>query len=234
MKSLITISIIIAGIILFAACSSNEIGESKDVAQDKIYQGYTISYSEENTDAELYCQFRFAGRNGTTLVLNNPSQVQFDGEKLNVDSSSASGAFYKILKPVTNFYGNHSILFTGTDGKKLENTFSFDNFKLVTVPAIISKKQSFNLNFETSALQDDDYIEVSTSNTDSSFSVTHNAGDKGNFVIIPAKELKRQKGNELTLEATLYRNIHLQQNTAEGGRMDIRYALKPVKIKLTE
>jgi hypothetical protein len=75
---------------------------------------------------------------------------------------------------------------------------------------------------------------VGTSNTDSSFSVTHNATDAGNFITIPAKELQRQKVKELTLEATLYRRIPLQQNTAEGGSISIRYALKPVKIKLAD
>jgi hypothetical protein len=226
--------ILLIAAFIFSACSSNEIGESKDVAQDKIYQSYSISYSEGNTNAEVFCQFRFAGSNGTTLVLNSPSQLQFDEEKLNVDSSAGSGAFYRTYKPVNNFFGKHSFVFTSTDGKKLENTFLFDNFKLVNTPGTISKKQAFNLNFETTALQGDDYIEVGTSNTDSSFSVTHNATDAGNFITIPAKELQRQKVKELTLEATLYRRIPLQQNTAEGGSISIRYALKPVKIKLAD
>ena len=83
-------------------------------------------------------------------------------------------------------------------------------------------------------MQGDDYIEVGTSNTDSSFSVTHSATDAGNFITIPAKELQRQKVKELTLEATLYRRIPLQQNTSEGGSISIRYALKPIKIKLAD
>ena len=220
-------------LLLFAACSSNEIGDSKDVAQDKIYQSYSITYTEGNTNAAIYCQFRFAGKNGTTLVLNNPSRVQFDGEQLHVDSSAGAGAYYQTYKPLNDFLGKHTIVFTSTDNKKMENDFLFENFKLVNLPDAVSKKQSFNVYFETAALQGDDYIEVVTSNTDSSFSITHNTTDKGNFIIIPAKELQRQKGNELTLEATLYRNIPLQQNTAESGSMSMRYALKPVKIKLS-
>ncbi|GAB2826746.1 hypothetical protein [Ferruginibacter profundus] len=226
--------VLIAVIFAFAACSSNEIGDSKDVAQDKIYQGYTVNYTEGNTNAEVYCQFRFAGQHGTTLVLNTPSQVQFDGEKLPVDSSAGGGAYYSIYKPAAGFTGKHNITFTTTDNKKLENRFSFDPFKLVNVPATVSKKQSFNLNFETTPLQGDDYIEVGTGNTDSSFSVTHNAADKSNTIVIPAKELKRQKTKTLTLEAALYRSIPLQQSTAEGGKISIRYALRPVTIKLSE
>jgi hypothetical protein len=226
--------ILMATFFAFAGCSSNEIGDSKDVSQDKIYQAYTISYAEGSSDAEIFCQFRFAGKNGTTLVLNEPSQVQFDGIKIKVDSSDAGGAYYRAYKPAGNFFGKHSISFITTDKRKLENGFSFDAFKLVNIPATISKKQGFNLNFETAALQSDDYIEVNAIGTDSSFSITHSAADKSNFISIPAKELKRQKVKELRLEATLYRNIALQQTTAEGGRMKISYALKPVKVKLGE
>jgi hypothetical protein len=75
---------------------------------------------------------------------------------------------------------------------------------------------------------------VNAIGTDSSFSITHNAADKSNFISIPAKELKRQKVKEISLEASLHRNIPLQQVTAEGGKMKISYALKPVKIKLAE
>lgn len=222
---------IFLSVFAFAACSSNEIGESKDVTQDKIYQQYSISYTEGSTHAAIFCQFRFAGVNGTTLVLNSPSQLQFDGEKLPVDSSSGSGAFYKVNKPVSGFYGNHTFAFTNTDRKILENSFSFDNFKLVNIPPGVSKQQSFNLNFETAALQSDDYIEIETNNTDSSFSITHTAR-QSNAIVIPAAELQRQKGNELTLEATLYRKVPLQQSTGEGGTITIRYSLNPVKIKL--
>jgi len=225
---------LIISVIIMSACSSNEIGESKDVAQDKIYQDYSISYSEGDSNAEIYCQFRFAGKNGTTLVLNKPSEVQFDGEKLPVDSAAASGAYYRVYKPAGNFFTKHTIIYTNTDDKKFENSFSFDNFKLVNVPAAVSKKHDFNLSFEAPALLADDYIEIGASNTDSSFSVTHTATDKGNFITIPAKELKRQKVKELTLEATIYRKIPLQQSTSEGGQMHTRFTLKPVKIKLTE
>ncbi len=221
-------------LIVFSACTSNEIGESKDVAQDKIYQQYSISYTEGNEKLSVYAQFRFAGKNGTTLVLTKPSQVVFDDEIIKVDSSNVSGAYYQIQKAVAGFYNKHHFIFTDINNKKFDNDFSFDAFKLVSLPPAVSKKQSFNLLFETTALQPGDYIEVTTNNTDSSFSVTHEAKDGGNFIIIPAKELQRQKGNELSIEATLYRNIPLQQNTAEGGELEIKYALKAVTIRLND
>jgi hypothetical protein len=228
-NSLLTL---VLSLFVFTACSSNEIGDSKDVVQDKIYQEYNINYTEGNTNAEVFCQFRFAGSDGTTLVLNAPSQLQFDGEVLKVDSNTTSGAYYKTTRPAVNFFGKHSLVFTNTAGKKLENSFLFGPFKLINIPASVSKQQSFNLNFEAGAFQTGDHIEIYAGNTDSSFSVSHT--NAGNSILIPAAELKRQKGKQLTLEATLYRKIALQQNTDEGGAINIMYSLKPVTIKLTD
>lgn len=229
-----TSTAILFSLISLSACTSNEIGESKDVAQDKIYQHYQVSYAEGNEKVSLYAQFRFAGSNGTTLVLTKPSQLSFDDATIKVDSGSVSGAYYQLYKSVSGFYGKHHFVFTDINNKKFDNDFSFDEFKLVNIPAAVSRKQSLNLSFETTALQSGDRIEVSTTGSDSSFSVTHIAADSGNFISIPSKELLRQKNNELKLETTLYRKITLQQNTAEGGEMEIRYALKPVTIRLTE
>jgi len=229
-----TVFALIILIIVFTACASNEIGDSKDVAQDKIYQSYAINYSEGNTNVEVYCQFRFAGQHGTTLVLNNPSQVQFDGVKIKADSSAGAGAYYQTYRAANGFTGNHIITYITTDNKKLDNSFSFASFKWAVINNTASKKKDLNLNFEGPTLQGEDYIEVTTSNTDSSFSITHTAGDKSNMVTIPESELKRQKVKEISFDATLYRNIPLQQSTSEGGRLIIRYSLKPLKIKLTE
>lgn len=217
----------------FTACTSNEIGESKDVAQDKIYQGFSVSYTEADPTAEVFCQFRFAGRNGTTLVLSSPSLLQLDGEKIKVDSSEYGGAYYKAVKPVNGFYGKHNFVFSTTDGKIYSNSFSFDGFKLVNVPASASKKTDLLLPFETTPLKGDDYISVRTVNTDSSFDISHNYAD-GNAVKIPAVYLNKQTGNQLMLEASITRKMPLQQTTSEGGMLEIHYNLKPVKITLTD
>ena len=221
-------------LIAMSACTSNEIGESKDVAQDKIYQQYSIKYSEGNDKATVFAQFRFAGSNGTTLVLSKPSQLAFDDEIIKVDSSGGSGAFYELDRPITNFYGKHHFAFTDINNKKFDNDFSFDTFQLLRPVISASKKQFLNIFFHSGPLQAGDHVDITSINTDSSFTVTQDAGDGGNFVVIPSKDLMRQKNNEVKLEATLYRKFKLQQNTAEGGEMEIRYTLKPITVKLAE
>jgi hypothetical protein len=233
MNFLKTTAFLLIAPLLFTACTSNEIGESKDVAQDKIYQRYTVNYTEGDETAEVYSQFRFAGRNGTTLILSQPSQLKFDEEAIKVDSGDYSGAYYKILKPAADFYGKHTFTFTTTNNKIYSNSFSFDGFKLVNVPASAPKSKDLLLPFETPALKGDDYISIQAINTDSTFSISHNYAD-GNAVKIPEEYLKKQTGKELTLEARIVRKPSLQQTTPEGGALEIEYRLKPVKISLTQ
>lgn len=218
------------------SCSSNEIADSKDVAQNKIYQQYSLNYTEGEKNFKIKAQFRFGGRNGTTLVLSKPANVHFDYVNMGVDSGKYAGAYYEDNRDAGLLFASHAIVYTDINKKALENNFFFNQFKLSDIPATASKKTPLSIGYSFDPyyqLQNGDYIELRAANTDSSFRITVNSTDTGK-IIVPVKELKRQKGNELSLEATLYRNMKLKQVTDEGGALEITYALKPVRIKLTE
>jgi hypothetical protein len=223
-------------ILFITSCSSNEIGESKDVNQAAIYQDYKIVYEEGVNDdqVEIWSQFRFAGADGTTLVLTKPSSVTLDGKNIKVDSSDFTGAFYRLQTPVKTFFGKHRFVFTDINKKRFINDFSFDSLKMSPLPATVSKTQPLNIQFETTSLAGDDYIELAAINTDSSFSIKHLASEDSNIISIPVSELKRQKGNKLKLEGLVCRKIPLKQSTKEGGKIIIYYLLKPLETGLTE
>lgn len=219
-------------LLAIAACTSNEIGNSKDVAPETVYQQYNIRYNESDGKVELRAQFRFGGLNGTTLVLNSPSSVQLDGQSIKVDSSKFGGAFYELSQASSQFVGNHRFVFTDINGKKYENSFAFLPVKLATVPNSASKQQDLTLPFDGSTLQPGDRIEVSSSATDSTFSISHEVVGNQYAVVIPAAQLARQKGEKLMLDIHVERNIRLQQLTKEGGEMEYRQQLKTVKLRL--
>ncbi len=221
------IFLLIAGLF---SCDSNEIGESKDVNQDKIYMDYNISYTEGEDEVALNFQYRFAGPAGTTLVLNNPSQVKLDGEILKVDSSEYGGAYYKVNKNRPAFLGKHSISFTDINGKQFENNFEFAPFTLVNLPATADRNKDLTVAYNINGLNADDDIEINSVDTDSSFHYHQSVASTS--IIIPASDLKRQKNNEISFETSIYRNLALKQTTSEGGKMILTYHLKPVKIKL--
>ena len=225
-------NVVVCFIFLISGCISKEIGESKDVSQETIYQQYNISFNEGDQNATVYSQFRFAGNNGTTLVLSRPAGIQFDGVSLTVDSSGYEGAFYKKSTPANTFYGDHLFTYTDINKTKFENRFSIAVFKLINFSEVDARTVALQIPFESSPLGADDYIEMNAVDTDSSFSVSHTPKENKSFILIPAEELQRQKGNQLKLVATLHRKIALQQNTTEGGRLEVEHTLKPIIIKL--
>ena len=225
-KPFLAVSLVLCFVLL--SCDSNEIGDSKDVNQDKIYLDYEIDYTQGDEYVTGSFQFRFAGSAGTTLVLNEPSRVELDGELLNIDSSEFAGAFYELRKKFTDFIGKHTISFTDANGKKLENTFDFAPFTLHGIPSSVSKNEDLVFYYNLRQMAATDYIEINSIGTDSSFHFTFTGPD--NKIIIPAKELQRQQGKTLNLECTLYREMPLLQSTSEGGFLKITYRAKPVKI----
>jgi hypothetical protein len=220
-------------VLLFvAACTSNEIGNSKDVAQDKIYQEYTLLYNEGDETVIASAVFRFAGVNGTTLVLNKPAKIELDNEELKVDSNHFRGAYYEVSKVSSQWMRKHEWKFTDINGKVFSNEFSFDEFGWDNIPASVSKKQDLQLNFKTTELGAGDYIEISTVDNDSSFTITQQEFVKPFTVIIPAAQLQQQKTSSIKIEATRVQKVKLQQLTYEGGEFTTRYSLKPISIQL--
>ncbi len=217
---------------LISGCTSNEIGESKDVSQETIYQQYNVSYKEGDKNATVYSQFRFAGDNGTTLVLTTPAGIQFDEVSLAVDSSEYDGAFYKKNFPGESFYGDHLFRYTDINKKRFENRFFIGPFKLVNIPEVTSRTITLQIRFESSPLGPDDYIEMNAVETDSSFTISHAPKENNAILEIPVEELQRQKGSQIKLVATLHRKIPMQQNTTEGGKLEVAHTLKPIIIRL--
>jgi len=227
---LVSISLLLT----LGSCASNEIGQSQDVKQETIYQQYDITYDENDNKTELVAQFRFAGVNGTTLVLNKPSKFELDGIELKVDSNDFSGAFYKTEIPGNSSFGKHQLLFTDIDKKKFENGFTIEPFRLSNVPLVVNRQAAATIQFEAPPLQADDYVEIGSDNTDSSFTIRHLATDSGSSIIIPVEQLQRQKGATFSISAMLYRKVALGQQSKEGGHIKIIQLTKPVAVKIKE
>src|SRR5215207_4234070 len=107
------------------SCTSNEIGNSKDVNPDAVFFEYKIWADESREEVTVNLQYRMGGKNGTTLVLGEPSKVLFDGEQLKVDSAKVTGAYYEIQRPFSSFAGKHTILFIDVNKKEYKEEFEF-------------------------------------------------------------------------------------------------------------
>src|SRR5215813_15531708 len=123
--NLMRLLFLLFAVTLIASCTSNEIGNSKDVNPESIYFDYRIWGDEDAGYITARLQYRFAGPNGTTLLLENPSKAEFDGVAIKADSSKMNGAYYEVTKPVKEFAGKHTIVFTDRDGKQYKEEFNF-------------------------------------------------------------------------------------------------------------
>jgi len=220
--------------VMISSCASNEIGQSRDINQETIYQQYDVNYSESDNKTEVVAQFRFAGVNGTTLVLNEPSKFDCDGKTLSVDSSEFAGAFYKQEITGANATGPHRLVFTDIDRKKFDNNFTIEDFRLTDVPASMGKSAPLLIHFEALPLKGNDNIELRAGGTDSTFAITYAATDSGNVFIIPVEQLQRQKGKEISLSATLNRTIDLKEQAREGGLIQLTQLTKSFRVKLQD
>ena len=212
-------------IFIFTSCDSNEVGNSKDVNPESIYFDYKVWGDEGNDDMTVMLLYRFAGKNGTTLVLDEPSKVELDGQEIKVDSSKMTGAFYEVIKPLKDFIGKHDIVFTNLDNKQYKEEFDFKPISLRTkVPAEIKRS---DLAFDLDGLEPVDYVRILL--TDTSFAsddINWIDTVKNGRVIITKEDLKRVVNGPVHLE--LYREFDrpVKNSTREGGRFSFTYGLK--------
>ena len=211
--------------LIFFSCSSNEVGNAKDVNPESIYFEYKVWGDEGNDDITVMLQYRFAGKNGTTLVLENPSKVELDGDSIKVDSSNMDGAYYEIIKPAKDFVGKHTITFTNLENKQYKEDFDFKPISLRT--RIPNEVKRGDLTFDIDGLEPLDYVRVLL--TDTSFeSRDINWVDtvKNGRVTISAEDLKNVMNGPIHLELIKEIDKPIKNGTKEGGSYYFSYGLK--------
>jgi hypothetical protein len=216
---------LISTAIVLAACTSNEIGSSKDVTPETVYFDYRVWGDEQSDNVTVKLQYRFAGENGTTLVLEDPSHVELDGQKIAVDSSKMSGAYYEMNLPALDFAGQHTIVFTDMAKKvyKEEFDFSIISFKK-PFPATINRQ---DLEIELDGTAPEDYVRLLLTDT-SSFSKGIDRIDtiKDGRILISRADLENLHNGPISLEIIKEDEKLLKQATKEGGRLSLSYGLK--------
>lgn len=221
-------------LILLNGCASNEIGQSSDVDPGSIHQGYLVDHDEKSGRTVITAQFRFAGPAGTTLVLNPPSRFLLDGQAIPADSSSLSGAYYRVELPAEKGSGNHRLQYVDRNGREYINSAAVVPFRFSAVPRQVSRNSPACIGLEFPPLEEGDQIELYSVDTDSSFTVTRYSRDTGTFICIPTKELRRQQQQSFSVYAVLSRRRSTRQHTAEGGEISIQQSLKPVEIRFAD
>lgn len=220
-----TLTLILISTFIFLSCNSNEIGEGKDVNPGSIYFDYKIWGEESSEDIIVKLQYRFAGKAGTTLLLEEPAKVELDGVEIEVDSTKMTGAYYEVIKPVREFTGNHTIEFTNFDGKKYAEQFSFKPISLKKpIPAEISRG---DIVFELNGLDTIDLVRVVMIDTAfESRDINSIDTARNGKLVIKKERLEKVLNGPIYLE--LYKEVErpVKEGTDEGGKISITYGLK--------
>lgn len=214
-------------IFLILSCSSGEIGNSKDVNPETIYIKYNVAYDEGSEKVETLAQFRFAGEEGTTLVLNNPSKFIFDHKEIVVDSNRYyPGAYYKADFAPAEFSGKHEWEYTDATAKVYKQSFDFRPFYLAEeIPNEISANSNLEIKIKGLAEGDNITCEI----TDTSINTADDKSDyvlKNNAIIIPSSALQKLASGPVDFHISITYNEPLQEPTKEGGVFEYYYGLR--------
>ena len=232
-----TVSIVTSISIFFLfSCNSDEIRNSRDVNPDALFFDYEIWADESKEDVTVNLQYRMGGKNGTTLILNEPSKVMLDGEQLKVDSAKVTGAYYEVQRPLTSFAGKHTISFTDLNKKEYNEEFEFKPFSLE--PDVPSTLNRGDLVFNFKGLDTLDYLSVIL--TDTSYT-SHDINDidtvRNGRLTIRGDRLSALINGPIHLQFYREQILPLRKPTKEGGKFLITYGLKrnfelkdPVKL----
>jgi hypothetical protein len=219
-------SALISTLALFLfSCTNDEIGNSKDVNPDAVFFDYEVWAEEGKEDVTVNLQYRMGGKNGTTLVLDEPSKVILDGEQLKLDSAKVTGAYYEVQRPLSSFTGKHTINFTDVNKKEYNEEFEFTPFTLE--PDVPSTLKRGDLVFNFKGLDSVDYLSVIL--IDTSFtSADINDVDtvKNGQLVIKADRLSALINGPIHLQFYREQMLPLKKPTKEGGKFMITYGLK--------
>ena len=209
----------------FWSCTNNEIGYGKDVNPSAVFFDYKIRGEEKDSNVTVYIQYRKGGPNGTPLMLNEPHEIQLDGETILADSAKLTGVYYEIQKPSDTFKGKHSISFTGLNGKEYRQEFFYQPFKLKTkIPAIVNRG---DLAFDFAGLKTEDYIRAILTDTSFTSRDIHEIDTvKNGRLIITADKLKNLVNGPITLQFYKETEKSVKNSPAEGGRILVSYGLQ--------
>jgi hypothetical protein len=217
--------IFLVSLVFIFSCTSNEIGNSKDVNPDAVFFDYEIWAEEGKEDVTVNLQYRMGGKNGTTLVLDEPSKVMLDGEQLKVDSAKVTGAYYEVQRPLSSFTGKHMISFIDLNKKEYNEEFEFRPFTLE--PDVPSTLNRGDLVFNFKGLEPIDYLGVIL--TDTSFT-SHDINDidtvRNGRLVIKADRLSALINGPIHLQFYREQLLPLKKPTKEGGKFMITYGLK--------
>ncbi len=223
----------------FMACVSNEIAESKDVNQKKIYQFYSVIYnSDESNEYAIIAQFRFGGNSGTTLKLSPPSEVSVNNSKMEYEDNYFKGAFYSTQIKNTNVFNfefidldntiyKNSFVLNSVETTKIDTLFTEQSQTISWIGTQLTKHETMSITIEGN---EDKIISVSTDVIGSN-NITLNIDDMKVLVGGNAQYyFTRSYSNSLSQDGEVGGNIAMEYNSSKSPLVIVNNKIENEKV----
>jgi hypothetical protein len=210
--------------LMFITCTGNNTAWQKAEEPVGAFFDYKIRGEEGDSNVTVYIQYKY-GPNGDAYLLNDPANVQLDGEMIAAGNGKLAGSFYEIQKPAYSFAGKHIITYTDENKKEHKQEFEYKPFSLQTeLPGVVDRG---DLVIEFEDLDDKDAIHVSA--TDTSFTssdIIEIDTVKNGKLVITADKLRNLVNGPVTLLLSKETEKVIKNSINEHGRITVSYGLK--------
>lgn len=229
----------IALLVILNSCVSNEVAESGDVNQDKIYMSYNVFHdAERDHDYSVTAQFRFGGSKGTTLILTAPSNIMLNGDKMNMQTSGRRGCWYESTLPLDS--KEAEFVFTDTEANKLKNSFKLNSIDLKPLLKIDLDARKTRIAWEGEKLDRAESLSLEIVDEEGNLAYIDGGVKGSKDIVIKRSDLDGLVPGKAEIRVSRHSNENLKEKTSEGGsyRFEYKSQMYPVvlvsKKKLTE
>ncbi len=212
-------------LVLLISCTNTDKEMGNNADPDNLYFDYQITAAEGNDNLTVLLQYRAGDEEGEGISITEPGKAMLDGVMLPADSNKMTGTFYELHKPIVEFAGKHSIVFTNLNKKEYKEDFSFQPVVLLT--PVTDTVQRNDLVFQLDGLDSVDHIRVLLTDT-SYINDGINRVEKvvnGRLVITKA-DLESIANGPVQLEFIREYERLIKNATEAGGRLQVTYSLK--------
>jgi len=208
-------------LLLITGCASKD----KQLDSNQFFFDYTITGEEENDSVTVMLQYR-EEEAGEVVSIEGMGQVTLDGIPLLAESTKITGAYYEVQRPLADFAGSHTIIFTAKGNKEYKEEFTFQPLQLLTtLPDSLPAEE---LMLELNGVEKGDLVRILM--TDTIF------GSEGierldtiqadNRLLVSREEMAGLASGPVQLELVKESEDPIQNGTPGGGRLFRSFRLK--------
>lgn len=191
---------------------------------EDIWFDYQVWGEEGGDSVTVKLQYRY-GENGETVLLNKKTICEFDGKPVQPGNSAVTGPYYELRFPIASFGGTHTIRFVHTNGREYKERFSYEPISLATeLPPSIKRG---TLVFDLQGINKGGFVRLLMTDTVfGSNGIEKFERIRDGKMIVTAEELSELASGPVHLELIRENERQVDEQTREGGRISVWYALK--------